>query len=70
MSAGRACLIDHPHSYRTALKWDDGKITYRGPYGTVGAARGQATSWKNSYGGRIVDAWVEWTPPGWERVED
>lgn len=69
MSAGRAYLQDHPHSYRVALEHKDGIITYRGPYGTLGAARGQVTAWKNSYGGRVGDTWVERTPPGWERVE-
>lgn len=70
MSAGRAYLREHPHAYRVALDHKDGTITYRGPYGTIGAARGQATAWKHSYGGRVVETWVERTPAGWELVPD
>lgn len=70
MSAGRAYLVDHPHSYRVALELGNGEIQYRGPYGTLGAARGQATAWLRGYGSRVVKAWVEQTPAGWEKVED
>lgn len=70
MSTGRAYQKDDT-VYRVRLEWAGGSVKLLGPYGTVGAARGQRTSWMTSpYGNRPVSADIEKSSSTWELVPD
>lgn len=58
---GRDYIQDGP-MYRTAVELANGKVTYRGPYKTPSAAKGQRSKARPS--------WVEVCYPAWERLEE
>lgn len=48
--------------FRAVIRLPNGKLAYRGPYGTPGAAKGQRS--------KVHESWVEVCFPTWERLEE
>lgn len=72
MGHGRSIQGDSPCAYRVVIEGPNW-IRYRGPYSTIGAAKGVASTakkdverWHKNEG---IKVWIEKTPDGWEKVD-
>lgn len=67
MSSGRSIDGASQRAYRVVKENGSKYEKYKGPYSTLGAAKGMKTRLESYYPGR--EFYIEQTPEGWERVE-